>query len=111
MVVHSWRYYRNHSMVIIGVMQGDPLTYTIFNIVLDVVITLWDTVVTVEASVLEGFGGVVQTLYALLYMYDRLMASPTPSRIQASIDVLTGLFNHVGIQTKFVNIVGMTCLP
>ena len=53
-------------MVIIGMMQGDPLMYTIFNIVLDVVITLWDTVVTVEASVLEGFGRVVQTLYALL---------------------------------------------
>ena len=52
MVVCSWRYYRNHSMVIIGVMQGDPLTYTIFNILLDVVIPLWDTVVAVEEEVL-----------------------------------------------------------
>ena len=59
MVVRSGRYYGNPSIVIIGVMQGDPLTYTIFNILLDVVIPLWDTVVTVEASVLEGFGRVV----------------------------------------------------
>ena len=107
----SGRYYSNPFMVIIGMMQGDHLTYTIFNIVLDVFIPLWDTVVTVEESVLEGFGGVVQTLYAFFYMDDRLLASPTPTRIQASLDVLTGLFDHVGIQTNFVKIVGMTCLP
>ena len=98
-------------MVIIGVMQGDPLTYTTFNIVLDVVIPLWNRVVTVEVSVLEGIGRVFQTLYDLFYTDDRLLASPTLARLQASLDVMMGLFNHVGIQKQFVKILGMTCLP
>ena len=78
---------------------------------LDSVITLWNRVVTVEASVLEGLGRVFQTLYALFYIDDMLMDSQSPSRLQASLEVLMGLFDHVGIQTKFVTIVGMTCLP
>ena len=46
-------------------MKGYPLTSTIFNIVVEVVIPLWYTVVTVEAAVLEGFSRGVQTLSAL----------------------------------------------
>ena len=110
-MARSGRYYSNPFMVIIGVMQGDPLTHTIFNIVLDVVIPLWDTLVTVEASVLEGLGRVFQTLYAFFYIDDMLLDSQSPSRLQASLEVLMGLFDHVGIQTKFVTIVGMTCVP
>ena len=83
MVARSGSYYGNPFMVIIGVMQGDPLMYTIFNIVLDVVIPLCDTVVTFEASVLGVFGRVVHTLYYLFYMDDRLLTSPTPARFQA----------------------------
>ena len=67
--------------------------------------------VTVEASVLEGFGGVVQNLYDLFYTDDMLLASPTPARLQAPLAVLKGLFDHVWIQKKIVKIVGMTCLP
>ena len=68
MVDRSGRYYGDPFMVIIGVMQVDPLMYTIFNIVVDVVIPLWDKVVTVEAAFLEGFFRAVQTLYALIYV-------------------------------------------
>ena len=68
MVARSGRYYGDPFMVIIGVMQVDPLMYTIFNIVVDVVIPLWDKVVTVEAAFLEAFFRAVQTLYALIYV-------------------------------------------
>ena len=98
MVARSGRYYGNPLMDIIGVTKVDPLTYTILNIVLNVFITLWDTVVTVQAEVLEVFSSAVQTLYALLYMNDRIMASPTPGRLQTSLDVLTVLFDRVRIQ-------------
>ena len=66
--------------------------------------------VKVEAAVLEGFSRAVQTLYALICVVGRLLASKTPARIQAELDVLTGLFDHVGIQNNVVNMVGMTCL-
>ena len=55
MVAWSGRYHIDLFIVIIGVMHGDPLMYTIFNSVVEVVIPLWFKVVTVEASVLEGF--------------------------------------------------------
>ena len=48
-------YYVNPFVVITGMMKGYPLTSTIFNIVVEVVIPLWDTVVTVDTVFLEGF--------------------------------------------------------
>ena len=92
-------------------MKGDSLSSTIFNIVVEVVIPLWDTVVAVEEEVLQGFVRAVQTLYALSYEDDGILSSPTPARLQAALDVLTGLLYRVGIQFVFVNMVGMTCLP
>ena len=65
MVSQSGMYYINSFVVIKGMMKGDSLTSTIFNIVMEVVIPLWDTVVTVEAAVLEVFSRIFQTLSAL----------------------------------------------
>ena len=65
MVSQSGIYYSNPFVVIKGMMQKDPLTSTILNIVMEVVIPLWDTVVTVEAAVLEVFSRIFQTLSAL----------------------------------------------
>ena len=55
MVPHSGRYYGDPFIVIIGVTQVDPLMYTILNIVVNVVISLWDKVVMFQEEVLEGF--------------------------------------------------------
>ena len=65
MMAQSSIYYGNPFVVITGMMKGYPLTSTIFNIMVDVVIPLWDTVVAVDAAVLEGFLRTVQTLSAL----------------------------------------------
>ena len=67
--------------------------------------------VKVEAVVLEGFFREGQTLTAFFYVDDRLMASQIPARIQEALDVLTGLYDCVGIQKDVINMVGMTCLP
>ena len=55
MVPHSGRYYGDPFIVIIGVTQVDPLMYTILNIVVNVVISLWDKVIMFQEEVLEGF--------------------------------------------------------
>ena len=98
MVAQSRMYYVNPFVVIKGMMQKDPLTSTILNIMVDVVIPLWDTVVAVDAAVLEGILRTVQTLYALFWADDGLLASQTHIRIQAALGVLKGLFDHVGIE-------------
>ena len=65
MVSQSGIYYSNPFVVIKGMIKGEPLKSTLFNIVMEVVIPLWDTVVAVDAAVLEGFLRTVQTLSAL----------------------------------------------
>ena len=65
MMAQSRMYYVKPFVVITGMMKGEPLTSTIFNIVVEVVIPLWYTVVTVETVILEGFSRGVQNLSAL----------------------------------------------
>ena len=98
MVTRSGRHYGDHFTYIIGVMLGYPLSSNRLNIVVDMVIPIWDKLVTFEAELPEGFVRAVQNLYDLLYADDRILAYATPDRIQAALDVLTGLFNCVGIQ-------------
>ena len=76
----------------------------------DVVIPLWDKVVTVEASVLEGFFRAVHTLYALFYADDKLLAHPMQDRLQAALNIMKDLLDRVGTQRNLFKMVGMTCL-
>ena len=77
----------------------------------EVVIPLWDIVVTVESEVLDVFARAFQTIYALFCAYYWLMASPTPTRLKADLNMLMGLFDRVRIQKYVVKMVGMKCLP
>ena len=58
---------------------------------------------------MEGFGRVVQTIFALFYADDVILKYPQPSMLQAALGVFMGLFNCVGIQINFGKTVGMTC--
>ena len=79
--------------------------------VVDTVIRHWDTVVAGKATGPEGSGRAVQTLSSLFYVDDRILDSPHLSRIQAALDVLMGLFDHVGLQKTFGKTMGTTCQP
>ena len=50
-----------------------------------------------ETEGTEGFGMAVQTLYALFYEDDRLLNSPRLASLKVVLDVMTGLFDYVGI--------------
>ena len=67
--------------------------------------------VTVESEVLDVFAREFQTIYALFCAYYWLMASPTPTRLKADLNMLMGLFDRVRIQKYVVKMVGMKCLP
>ena len=47
----------------------------------------------------------------LFYTNDGLIALPRLSRIQDSLDILTGSFDRVGLQTNVLKTVGMVCQP
>ena len=89
--------------------RGGPLSPTIFNMVVGTVIRHWVTLVEGEGVGPNGFRRAVQWLAEFFYANVVPLASPRPSRPQAALDVLEGLFDRVGFQTNVNKTVGMVC--
>ena len=108
MVAKAGRYFGRLFKGYQGVTQGDPLYLIMFIVVVDAVICHWVAVVmTIEA----GTGGLgLNIIYLADYFYakDGLVVSTQPERLQRAFDVLTGLFDWVGLQTNAAKTVGMT---
>ena len=89
-----WPVFQRHHRV----TQGYPLSPTIFNVVIGAVIRHWVTVVGVpQGGTGQGLGESIQTVVANLYANDGLVASPESNHLQEAFDVLTGLFDQVGL--------------
>ena len=63
------------------VTQGDPLSPTIFNVVVDAVICHWVTVVTPTEAGTGGLGFAIIDLVAYLYADNGLVASTQTKRL------------------------------
>ena len=79
--------------------------------VVDAVIHHWVVLLTGEEAGPASFRLLVQCLAEFFYANYILLASPRPSRIQAALDVLEGLFYRVGLHTNFNKKVEMLCQP
>ena len=100
MVEQAGRYYVTPFERYFGVTQGDPLSPTIFNIVVDEVIRNWVEVVAREETEPEVFERAFQRLALLFYEYARILAPPRTARLQEYLEVMTGMFAWVGLKTK-----------
>ena len=94
-----------------GVTQGDPLYTTIFNVVVDAVVTHWLTGVISDAEkqgerVKEG-----RHQAALFYVENSMVASSAPHWLQGDFNTLVGLFDRLGLRTNVRKKVGMVCHP
>ena len=69
MVAHVRSYYGDLFTGSRGVTQGNPLSTTIFNMMVEAIIRHWETRVEREDTGTKGFGRVVQKLAALFYVY------------------------------------------
>ena len=94
-----------------GVIQKDPLSPKIINVVVDAVVRHWVTLV-VEGA--EEWGDCRQESRhqaVLFYAENGVVAFSDPRWIQGAFDTLVGLFDRVGLRTNFRKTVGMVCFP
>ena len=90
-----------------GVTQGDPLSPTIFNVVVDAVVKHWVTVV-VEGGEERGERGQEGRHQAVLFYADNgMVALLDPCWLQGTFNSLVGLFDRVGLQTNVRKAVNM----
>ena len=94
-----------------GVTQGNPLSPTIFNVVVDAVFHHWVTLAVTEAEMRGEPGREVRHQAALFYANGGIVASSDPQWLQWAFTQLVGLFDRVGLNTNIKKTVSMTCRP
>ena len=88
--------------------QGDPLSPTIFNVVVDAVVRHWVNMALEEG---EKRGGEGRHQAAFFYADDGMVASSEPRWLQWAFDALVSLFEQVGLRKNFGKTVSMVCRP
>ena len=111
MVARAGSYYGKRFKGGRGVMQGDPLSTTIFNVVVDAVVLHWLTIAVQEAERRGERGREGRHQAALFYADDGMLALSDPQWLQWSFTQLVGLFDRVGLKTNCNKTVSMTCRP
>ena len=102
-------YYGTAFQVALRVTQGDPLSPTIFNVVVDAVVLNWVTVVVAGAEERGERGKEGSYQAALFYAEDDMVALSDPRWLQGAFYTLVVLFDRVGLQTNARKTVGMVC--
>ena len=100
MVARTGRYYGKGFKGERGVTQGDPLSPTIFNVVVDAVVRHWLLLATHEAERRGERGREGRHQAALFYADEGMIASSDPQWLQWAFMQLVGLFNRVGLKTN-----------
>ena len=100
MVARAGSYYRKGFKGEWGVMQGNPLSPTIFNVVVDAVVRHWLQLATQEAERRGERGREGRHQAALFYADDGMIASSDPRWLQWAFTVLVVLFDRVGLKTN-----------
>ena len=111
MVARAGGYYRTGFKGAIGVTQGDPLSPTIFNVVVDAVVRHWVTLAVEEAEMRGEQGREGRHQAALFYANNSMVASFNSRCLQWAFNTLDGLFDCVGLHTNAGKAVSMTCRP
>ena len=91
--------------------QGDPLSPTIFNVVVDAVVSHWVMMALEEADKRGERGDEGRNQASLLYADYGMVASSDPRWLQCTFDALVRLFKLMGLQTNVGKTVSMVCQP
>ena len=94
-----------------GLTQGEPLSTTIFNVVVDAVVQHWVAVMVEGAEDQVERGEEVRNQNALFYVDDGMIASSDPQWIHGAFITLFGLFDRLGLQNNVGKTVSMVFGP
>ena len=111
MVARAGGYYGKVFKGEIGVTQGDLLSPTIFNVVVDTVVQHWVAGVISDAEAREDLEQEGQHQAVLFYSDNGMVASSDPLWLQGAFNTLVGLFDRVGLRENVRKTVGMVCHP
>ena len=92
-------------------MKVDPLSPTIFNVVVDTLVRHWVTVVIAGAEERDERGKEGRHQASLFYADDGMVASSDPRWLQGDLNTLVGLFDRVGLWTNAGMTVNMVYSP
>ena len=91
--------------------QGELLSPTISNVVVDVVVRHWVHGVVEEAEAWGETGRESRHQAALFYADDGMVALLDPAWLQGTFNALVGLFDRVGLRKNVGKTVSMVCHP
>ena len=111
MVVRTGGYYGTEFQEARGVTQGDPLSLTIFNVVVDAVVQQWVKAVVSGAEERGEHGQEGRNQAALFYADDGMVASSDPRWLKGAFNTLVSLFDRVGLRTNYGKSAGMVFRP
>ena len=111
MVARAGGYYGEAFKGERGVTQGDPLSPTIFNVVVEAVVRHWIDGIVDEAEEKGETGREGRHQSAVFYADDGMVVSSDPAWFQGAFSALVAIFNRVGLQTNVGKTVIMACHP
>ena len=94
-----------------GVTQGDTLSTTIYNVVVDAVVMHWVTVMVEGAEERGKRRQEGRHQNAVFYADDVMVASSDPRWFHDAFSNLVGLLNRLGMWNNAKKTVGMVCCP
>ena len=94
-----------------GVTQGNPLSPTIFNVVVGVVVRNWVNGIVEEVEARGKTGRESRHQATLFYADNGMVISSDPAWLQGAFIALVGLFDRVGLMTNVGKTVSMVCHP
>ena len=92
-------------------MEGDPLSLTIFNVVLDMFVRHWVNGLVEEAEAKGETGRERQHQSAVLYADVGMVVLFDPAWLQGAFNALVAIFDRVGLLTNAGRTVNMVCHP
>ena len=111
MVARAGGYYGEAFKGDRGVTQGDPLSPTIFNVVVDAVVRHWIEGLVAKTAEKGETGREGQHQSAVFYAGDGMVVSSEPAWLQGAFSALVAIFDRVGLRTKVNKTVSMACNP